>query len=78
MGTGTYPAVQTLTVTFSDYYALDWVFDSRCTTCGAGTLFDKSKSSSYKLLSGALSTDRVCLDLAATTCTDNTFKFLLI
>ena len=78
MGTGTYPAVQTLTVAFSDMYPFNWVYDSLCTTCGAGTLFNKSKSSSYKLLSGALSTDRVCLDLAATTCTDNTFKFLLI
>ena len=75
MGTGTYPAVQTLTVTFSDYYALDWVFDSRCTTCGAGTLFDKSKSSSYKY--AGLSSDRVCLDYAATTCTDR-FKFWLV
>lgn len=79
MGTGTYPAVQTLTVTFTDQqqFSGNWVFDSRCTTCGAGTLFNKSKSSSYKLLSNGFSTDRVCLNLAATTCTDKTFKFTL-
>ena len=77
MGTGTYPAVQTLTVAFSDMYPFNWVYDSLCTTCGAGTLFNKSKSSSYIKVSNVLSTDRVCLNLAATTCTDKTFKFTL-
>ncbi len=70
-----------------------FVSDSTCTTCGSGTKLTTGSSTSYaaaggttaadvtvqagKTAYGYLSTDRVCLDLAATTCTADTFEFFL-
>ena len=47
VGTGTTPVAQELTVSFSIEGDLTFLSDSTCTTCGTGTLFDTSLSSSY-------------------------------
>lgn len=79
VGTGTDPVAQSLTVSFSIEGDLTLLSDSTCTTCGTGTLFDTSLSSSYDYENttettayvgmgealGYLVTDRICLDPAA-------------